>query len=131
MSGELRSAIDNFCMREYGCMPDYEKPTRVGILYTTVSNDELGESDRNGWEKELQIDADVIHFRLIFNFIDGTPRPGYVDEFGDEQEMAECIRSMDFQSLYSFALDVSEFSAYYKKDWEFYDWDETEELDND
>lgn len=124
---KLRDAIDNFCMREYGCKADFSKPTEVGVLYTEVSAEELSsEWEEVVLDKELQINADVIHFRLVYNFIDGTPRPGYVEEYDSAEQMAQDFESCDFQNLYGFALDVYANSAHYKKDWEFYDWEETE-----
>ena len=124
----LRNAINDFCYREYGCEADFSKPTEVGVLYTEVSAEELS----NEWEdvkldKELQINADVIHYRLVYNFIDGTPRPGFVEEYDSAEQMAKDFESCDFQNLYGFALEVYANSAHYKKDWEFYDWDEEDE----
>lgn len=127
MSKELRDAIDDFCMREYGCKADFSKPTEVGVLYTEVSSEELSsEWEEVVLDKELQINADVIHYRLVYNFIDGTPRPGYVEEYDSAEQMAQDFASCDFQNLYDCAIDVYVNSAAYKKDWEFYDWEETE-----
>lgn len=36
MGGELHNAIDHFCMKEYRSVGDFECPTRVPFLYTTV-----------------------------------------------------------------------------------------------
>ena len=119
MSGELRNAIDHFCMNEYRSMGDFEDPTRVPFLYTTISGDELDDDGDPNEIMELQIYMDVEHFRAIYYI--GDFGVGMVDEYSDETEMAESIRDSHFDDWYSYALDVGRYSGYYKKDWEFYD----------
>lgn len=115
---KVRDAIDHFCMREYGIMGDFEKPTRVPLLYTTVCADELDEDGDPGYEYELQIYIDTVHARALYYF--GT-NPGLVEEFYDADVMADAIMCSDFQAWYSDALEAGRYSGYYKKDWEFND----------
>ena len=119
MSGELRNAIDHFCMKEYRSMGDFENPTRVPFLYTYACGDELDDDGDPYAEVELQIYIDMEHFRAIYCFGDGS-HPGLVEEFNDEAEMAEAIRCSDFQDWYSSAVDAFRNSGYYKKEWELY-----------
>lgn len=113
----LRDAIDNFCMREYGCMGDFENPERVAFLYTTVCGDELEEDGDPADEVELQIYIDAPHNCAIYQFGSGAI-PGLVEEYNDPEELAEEIIHSDFDSWYSAALDAWHYSSYYKKDWE-------------
>lgn len=118
---KVRDAIDHFCMKEYGSMGDFENPTRVPLLYTTVCADELDEDGDPGYEYELQIYIDAVHARAIY-CIGGAP--GLVEEFNNADEMADAIECSDFQAWYSDAVEAGRYSGYYKKEWEFNDEEE-------
>lgn len=120
---KVRDAIDHFCMREYGVMGDFETPTRVPLLYTTVCADEVEECGDPGFEYELQIYIDAVHARAIYCL---GADPGLVEEFNDAHEMADAIMSSDFQSWYSDAVNAERHSGYYPKEWEFNDEEDTE-----
>ena len=116
MNQRLVSAINDFCLREYGNGADFENPKNVSFLYTTVCCDELEDAGDPGDEVELQICIDMTHLRALYYFGAG---PGLVEEYDSADGLAEAVEDSDFQSWYSSALEAYRFSGYYKKDWEF------------
>ena len=53
---QAKSLINEFCSKEYGAgsEADFSDLTRVGIAYTTITDEEL----------EVQVEVDLVHFQI-------------------------------------------------------------------
>ena len=49
-----KGLISDFCRSEYGSEADFSDPTKIGVAYTTVTDDEI----------PLQVNIDLVNFRL-------------------------------------------------------------------
>ena len=49
-----KGLISDFCRSEYGSEADFSDPTKIGIAYTTVTDDEI----------PVQVNIDLVNFRL-------------------------------------------------------------------
>ena len=49
-----KGLISDFCRSEYGSETDFSDPTKIGVAYTTVTDDEI----------PLQVNIDLVNFRL-------------------------------------------------------------------
>lgn len=49
-----KGLISDFCQSEYGSAPDFSDPAKIGIAYTTITDDEI----------PIQVNIDLVKFRL-------------------------------------------------------------------
>ena len=49
-----KGLISDFCQSEYGAEPDFSDPAKIGIAYTTITDDEI----------PIQVNIDLVNFRL-------------------------------------------------------------------
>ena len=49
-----KGLISDFCQSEYGSAPDFSDPAKIGIAYTTITDDEI----------PIQVNIDLVNFRL-------------------------------------------------------------------
>ena len=49
-----KGLISDFCQSEYGSEPDFSDPAKIGIAYTTITDDEI----------PIQVNIDLVNFRL-------------------------------------------------------------------
>ena len=49
-----KGLISDFCQSEYGSEPDFSDPAKIGIAYTTITDDEI----------PIQVNIDLVKFRL-------------------------------------------------------------------
>ena len=49
-----KGLISDFCQSEYGAEPDFSDPAKIGIAYTTITDDEI----------PIQVNIDLVKFRL-------------------------------------------------------------------
>ncbi len=97
---ELIRVLDEYCGVEFNDVPDISDPYRVGILYTTVCDNELGLSDDYD-EHDLQIDADLVHAALLY-YMDNELYE--TEQYSSQEDMAACLHGVTFNDLYSFAV---------------------------
>ena len=51
---QAKGLISDFCQSEYGSAPDFSDPAKIGIAYTTITDDEI----------PIQVNIDLVKFRL-------------------------------------------------------------------
>ena len=51
---QAKELISDFCQSEYGSEADFSDPTKIGIAYTTITDDEI----------PIQVNIDLVNFRL-------------------------------------------------------------------
>lgn len=79
--------INNYCQREYGSDADFRYPNKVGVAYTTVTDDEL----------ELQVNVNLTNFS-IDRFLDGVPLKSR--KYQTLGELVRCeLEWLDFSDL--------------------------------
>lgn len=95
-----KKLIDDFCQREYGERADFRYPNKVGVAYTTVTDDEL----------ELQVNVNLTNFS-IDRFLDGIPLKSR--KYKTLGELVRCeLEWLDFSDL----VDIDdEDIAHYRK----------------
>ena len=54
LTERAKGLISDFCRSEYGSEADFSDPTKIGVAYTTVTDDEI----------PLQVNIDLVNFRL-------------------------------------------------------------------
>ena len=54
LTERAKGLISDFCRSEYGSETDFSDPTKIGVAYTTVTDDEI----------PLQVNIDLVNFRL-------------------------------------------------------------------
>ena len=104
-----KGLISDFCQSEYGSEADFSDPTKIGVAYTTVTDDEI----------PLQVNIDLVNFRLE-RYLDDTHLE--TRQYGSFQELiANELENLDFSDL----IHVSD------EDVEQYRWHEPEEAVTD
>ena len=79
--------ISDFCQSEYGSEADFSDPAKVGIAYTTVTDDEI----------PIQVNIDLVNFRLE-RYLDDAHLE--TRQYGSLQELiANELESLDFSDL--------------------------------
>ena len=81
--------INDFCVAEYGSPADFSDLEKVGIAYTTVTNEEI----------PIQVNADLIHYRME-RYLDGQFLERRQYESLDELIQNE-LAELDFDDLIS------------------------------
>ena len=102
-----KGLISDFCRSEYGSEADFSDPTKIGVAYTTVTDDEI----------PVQVNIDLVNFRL----------ERYLDD-----EHLETRRYASLQELISNELENLDFSDLIHvsdEDVEQYRWHEPETPD--
>ena len=100
-----KGLISDFCRSEYGSEADFSDPTKIGVAYTTVTDDEI----------PVQVNIDLVNFRLE-RYLDDEHLE--TRQYGSLQELiTNELENLDFSDL----IHVSD------EDVEQYLWREPEE----
>ena len=100
-----KGLISDFCRSEYGSEADFSDPTKIGVAYTTVTDDEI----------PVQVNIDLVNFRLE-RYLDDAHLE--TRQYGSLQELiSNELENLDFSDL----IHVSD------EDVEQYRWHEPEE----
>ena len=99
-----KGLISNFCQNEYGSEADFSDPTKIGIAYTTVTDDEI----------PIQVSIDLVNFRL----------ERYLNDEHLETRQYSSLQDLITNELES--LDFSDLIHVSDEDVEQYRWHETE-----
>ena len=99
-----KGLISDFCRSEYGSEVDFSDPAKIGVAYTTVTDDEI----------PIQVNIDLVNYRLE-RYLDDEHLE--TRQYGSLQElMTNELENLDFSDL----IHVSD------EDVEQYRWHETE-----
>ena len=100
-----KGLISDFCRSEYGSEADFSDPAKIGVAYTTVTDDEI----------PLQVNIDLVNYRLE-RYLDDEHLE--TRQYGSLQELiSNELENLDFSDL----IHVSD------EDVEQYRWHEPEE----
>ena len=100
-----KGLISDFCRSEYGSEADFSDPTKIGVAYTTVTDDEI----------PVQVNIDLVNYRLE-RYLDDEHLE--TRQYGSLQELiSNELENLDFSDL----IHVSD------EDVEQYRWHEPEE----
>ena len=101
--------VSDFCRSEYGSEADFSDPAKVGVAYTTVTDDEI----------PIQVNIDLVNYRLE-RYLDDEHLE--TRQYGSLQEIiTNELENLDFSDL----IHVSD------EDVEQYRWHEPEEAVTD
>ena len=104
-----KGLISDFCRSEYGSEADFSDPAKIGVAYTTVTDDEI----------PVQVNIDLVNFRLE-RYLDDEHLE--TRQYGSLQELiTNELENLDFSDL----IHVSD------EDVEQYRWHEPEEAVTD
>ena len=104
-----KGLISDFCRSEYGSEADFSDPAKIGVAYTTVTDDEI----------PIQVNIDLVNYRLE-RYLDDEHLE--TRQYGSLQEIiTNELESLDFSDL----IHVSD------EDVEQYRWHEPEEAVTD
>ena len=82
-----KGLISDFCQSEYGSEADFSDPAKVGVAYTTVTDDEI----------PIQVNIDLVNYRLE-RYLDGEHLE--TRQYGSLQELiANELENLDFRDL--------------------------------
>ena len=82
-----KGLISDFCRSEYGSEADFSDPTKIGIAYTTVTDDEI----------PIQVNIDLVNFRLE-RYLDDEHLE--TRQYGSLQELiSNELENLDFSDL--------------------------------
>ena len=105
LTERARGLISDFCRSEYGSEADFSNPAKIGVAYTTVTDDEI----------PVQVNIDLVNFRLE-RYLDDEHLE--TRQYGSLQELiSNELENLDFSDL----IHVSD------EDVEQYRWHEPEE----
>ena len=99
-----KGLISDFCQSEYGSEADFSNPAKIGIAYTTVTDDEI----------PIQVNIDLVNFRL----------ERYLDDEHLETRQYSSLQELMTNELEN--LDFSDLIHVSDEDVEQYRWHETE-----
>ena len=104
-----KGLISDFCRSEYGSEADFSDPVKIGVAYTTVTDDEI----------PIQVNIDLVNYRLE-RYLDDEHLE--TRQYGSLQEIiTNELENLDFSDL----IHVSD------EDVELYRWHEPEEAVTD
>ena len=87
LTERARGLISDFCRSEYGSEADFSDPTKIGIAYTTVTDDEI----------PVQVNIDLVNYRLE-RYLDDEHLE--TRQYGSLQELiANELENLDFSDL--------------------------------
>ena len=105
LTERAKGLISDFCRSEYGSEADFSDPAKIGVAYTTVTDDEI----------PVQVNIDLVNYRLE-RYLDDEHLE--TRQYGSLQELiANELENLDFSDL----IHVSD------EDVEQYRWHEPEE----
>ena len=105
LTERAKGLISDFCRSEYGSEADFSDPAKIGVAYTTVTDDEI----------PVQVNIDLVNFRLE-RYLDDEHLE--TRQYGSLQELiSNELENLDFSDL----IHVSD------EDVEQYRWHEPEE----
>ena len=82
-----KGLISDFCRSEYGSEADFSDPTKIGVAYTTVTDDEI----------PIQVNIDLVNFRLE-RYLDDKHLE--TRQYGSLQELiTNELENLDFSNL--------------------------------
>ena len=82
-----KGLISDFCRSEYGSEADFSDPTKIGVAYTTVTDDEI----------PIQVNIDLVNFRLE-RYLDDEHLE--TRQYGSLQELiSNELENLDFSDL--------------------------------
>ena len=82
-----KGLISDFCRSEYDSEADFSDPTKIGVAYTTVTDDEI----------PVQVNIDLVNFRLE-RYLDGEHLE--TRQYGSLQELiSNELENLDFSDL--------------------------------
>ena len=82
-----KGLISDFCQSEYGSEADFSDPAKIGVAYTTITDDEI----------PIQVNIDLVNFRLE-RYLDGEHLE--TRQYGSLQELiSNELESLDFSDL--------------------------------
>ena len=91
-----KGLISDFCRSEYGSEADFSDPTKIGVAYTTVTDDEI----------PLQVNIDLVNYRLE-RYLDDEHLE--TRQYGSLQELiANELENLDFSDLIHVSDEVVE-----------------------
>ena len=109
LTERAKGLISDFCRSEYGSEADFSDPTKIGVAYTTVADDEI----------PIQVNIDLVNYRLE-RYLDDEHLE--TRQYGSLQELiSNELENLDFSDL----IHVSD------EDVEQYRWHEPEEAVTD
>ena len=109
LTERAKGLISDFCRSEYGSEADFSDPTKIGVAYTTVTDDEI----------PIQVNIDLVNYRLE-RYLDDEHLE--TRQYGSLQEIiTNELENLDFSDL----IHVSD------EDVEQYRWHEPEEAVTD
>ena len=100
-----KGLISDFCRSEYGSEADFSDPTKIGVAYTTVTDDEI----------PVQVNIDLVNFRL----------ERYLDDAHLETRQCASLQELIANELEN--LDFSDLIHVSDEDVEQHRWHEPEE----
>ena len=87
LTERARGLISDFCRSEYGSEADFSDPAKIGVAYTTVTDDEI----------PIQVDIDLVNYRLERYLDDGHLE---TRQYGSLQELiSNELENLDFSDL--------------------------------
>ena len=105
LTERAKGLISDFCRSEYGSEADFSDPAKIGVVYTTVTDDEI----------PIQVNIDLVNYRLE-RYLDDEHLE--TRQYGSLQELiSNELENLDFSDL----IHVSD------EDVEQYRWHEPEE----
>ena len=82
-----KGLISDFCRSEYGSEADFSDPTKIGVAYTTVTDDEI----------PIQVNIDLVNYRLE-RYLDDEHLE--TRQYGSLQEIiTNELENLDFSDL--------------------------------
>ena len=109
LTERAKGLISDFCRSEYGSEADFSDPTKIGVAYTTVTDDEI----------PVQVNIDLVNFRL----------ERYLDDEHLETRQYASLQELITNELEN--LDFSDLIHVSDEDVEQYRWHEPEEAVTD
>ena len=104
-----KGLISDFCQSEYGSEADFSDPAKIGVAYTTVTDDEI----------PVQVNIDLVNYRL----------ERYLDDEHLETRQYASLQELITNELEN--LDFSDLIHVSDEDVEQYRWHEPEEAVTD
>ena len=87
LTERAKGLISDFCRSEYGSEADFSDPTKIGVAYTTVTDDEI----------PVQVNIDLVNFRLE-RYLDDEHLE--TRQYGSLQELiSNELENLDFSDL--------------------------------
>ena len=101
LTERARGLISDFCRSEYGSEADFSDPTKIGVAYTTVTDDEI----------PIQVNIDLVNFRLE-RYLDDEHLE--TRQYGSLQELiSNELESLDFSDLIHVSdEDIAQYGRY-------------------